>query len=113
MSYPVFLATRAVFGGLLVVAFAVLGEVVKPKRFAGLFGAAPSVALANLALVVAVQGTAKAAVESRGMIGGAVAMIAACSAGVVAVRRLHALKGAGVMAMTWLAVAAVIRALVY
>jgi hypothetical protein len=39
---------RAVSGGILVSAFAVLGDVLKPKRFAGLFAAAPSVALATL-----------------------------------------------------------------
>jgi hypothetical protein len=33
-------------GGALVVAFALLSETLKPKRFAGLFSAAPAVALA-------------------------------------------------------------------
>ncbi|MCU4186417.1 hypothetical protein K6U06_18765 [Acidiferrimicrobium sp. IK] len=113
MSTPLFLASRALLGGLLVVVFALIGEVVKPKRFAGLFGAAPSVALANLALVVAVEGTAKAAVESRAMIAGALALVVACSVGVVAVRRWHALKGTGVMATAWLAVAAVARVVAY
>jgi hypothetical protein len=105
MNLAAYLALRALFGGLLVVVFSVIGEVVKPKRFAGVFGAAPSVALANLALVVAVEGTLKARAETRAMIGGGVAMTVACMVGVVAVRRLHALKGAGVIALTWLLVA--------
>jgi hypothetical protein len=113
MDLPAFLATRALLGGLLVVIFALVGEVVKPKRFAGIFGAAPSVALANLALVVAVEGTTKASVEAKAMIGGGVAMVIACIVGVVAVRRLHALKGAGVMTAAWLVVAGVAATLVY
>ena len=113
MNLPLFLATRALFGGTLVVVFALIGEVVKPKRFAGLFGAAPSVAIANLALVVAVEGTGKAAVESGAMIAGGVAMVLACAVGVVTVGRLRALKGTGVMALTWLVVAAIARVLVY
>lgn len=113
MNLILFLAIRAVLGGLLVVIFALVGEVVKPKGFAGIFGAAPSVALANLALVVAIQGTAKAVIESRAMIGGGVAMVAACTVGVSAVRRFRALAGSGIMALVWLAVAAAARMLVY
>jgi hypothetical protein len=107
------LAARAVLAGLLVVFFSLVGEVVKPKRFAGVFGAAPSVALGNLALVVAVEGTATAAIESRAMIAGGVAMMVACAVGVVAVRRLRALRGAVVIAAAWIAVAAAAVGLVY
>ncbi len=113
MNLPMFLATRAVVGGLLVIVFSLVGEVVRPKRFAGVFGAAPSVALANLALVVAVQGTPKASLESKAMIGGGVAMVVACAVGVVAVRRFHALKGAGVMTAAWLVVAGFAASVVY
>ena len=34
---------RFIVGGLVVSLFAVIGDVLKPKSFAGLFGAAPSV----------------------------------------------------------------------
>jgi hypothetical protein len=37
------LLIRFFFGGAVVSAFATLGDVVKPKSFAGLFSAAPSV----------------------------------------------------------------------
>ena len=37
---------RFVIGGVVVSVFALIGDVIKPKSFAGLFGAAPSVALA-------------------------------------------------------------------
>ena len=44
---------RFLIGGAVVSAFALLGDLFKPKSFAGLFGAAPSVALATLGLTVA------------------------------------------------------------
>jgi hypothetical protein len=43
---------RFIVGGLLVSLFAIIGDVVRPKSFAGLFGAAPSVALATLGIVL-------------------------------------------------------------
>jgi Protein of unknown function (DUF3147) len=49
---------RFVVGGLVVSAFAIIGDLLKPKSFAGLFGAAPSVALATLSLTVAKEGRA-------------------------------------------------------
>lgn len=69
------LLLRFVLGGLLVSAFAIIGDVLKPKRFAGLFGAAPSVALATLLLTVSSQGKTYAAVEARSMIAGAIAFV--------------------------------------
>lgn len=64
---------RALIGGLVVSVFALLGDVFKPKRFAGLFGAAPSVALASLGLTIAAKGQSYAALEARSMVGGAIA----------------------------------------
>jgi uncharacterized membrane protein (GlpM family) len=48
---------RFVLGGLVVLLFAVLGDLLRPKSFAGLFGAAPSVALATLGIAVAEHGS--------------------------------------------------------
>jgi hypothetical protein len=48
---------------------------VKPKSFAGLFSAAPSVALATIAMTVVQHGKTYAAVEARSMILGAVAFL--------------------------------------
>jgi hypothetical protein len=70
------LLIRFLVGGLFVSAFAVVGTILKPKSFAGLFGAAPSVALATLALTIATDGKSYAAVEARSMLGGAAAFIA-------------------------------------
>jgi len=64
---------RFVVGGLAVSLFAVLGDMLKPKSFAGLFGAAPSVALASLGLAVAQHGKTYAAQEARSMVLGAIA----------------------------------------
>ncbi len=64
---------RAVIGGVVVSAFALLGDVFQPKRFAGLFGAAPSVALASLGLAIATNGKLYAALEARSMAAGAIA----------------------------------------
>ena len=64
---------RFFVGGLVVSAFALIGDLLKPKSFAGLFGAAPSVALATLGLTVAKEGASYAATEARSMIAGSIA----------------------------------------
>lgn len=64
---------RFFIGGIVISIFAVLGDVLKPKSFAGIFGAAPSVALATLSLSVVSSGRAYAATEARSMIAGAIA----------------------------------------
>src|ERR1700680_3252604 len=61
---------RFVIGGTVVSAFAALGDVLKPKSFAGLFGGAPSIALATLGLTIAANGKMYAATEARSMIAG-------------------------------------------
>jgi len=66
---------RFIAGGIIISLFATLGDVLKPKGFAGLFGAAPSVALATLGLTVVTQGKEFAAIESRSMIVGAGAFV--------------------------------------
>jgi hypothetical protein len=70
---------RFLIGGLVVSAFAVVGDLLKPKSFAGLFGAAPSVALATLGLTVASEGAYYAATEARSMMAGAIAFFAYAS----------------------------------
>jgi hypothetical protein len=66
---------RFVIGGLIVSFFAVLGEIFRPKSFAGLFGAAPSIALATIGITIASHGKAYAALEARSMILGACAFL--------------------------------------
>ena len=67
---------RFLVGGIVVALFSALGDILRPKSFAGLFGAAPSVALATLGLTIASNGTEYAALKARSMIGGAVALFA-------------------------------------
>lgn len=64
---------RFIIGGVIVSAFAIIGDALKPKSFAGLFGAAPSVALATLTLTVMADGSSYAAIEGRSMMAGAIA----------------------------------------
>ena len=64
---------RFIVGGAIVSVFAIIGDVLKPKSFAGLFGAAPSVALATLAMTIVSDGRTYAALEGRSMIAGAIA----------------------------------------
>jgi hypothetical protein len=66
---------RFLIGGIIVSFFAVLGEMFRPKSFAGLFGAAPSIALATIGITIAHHSKAYAAVEARSMIFGAIAFL--------------------------------------
>jgi hypothetical protein len=71
---------RFLIGGVAVSAFAVLGDILRPKSFAGLFGAAPSIAICTLALAFARQGQHYAASEARSMVIGATALCLYCIA---------------------------------
>jgi hypothetical protein len=62
---------RFLIGGFVVSAFAIIGSLFKPTSFGGLFGAAPSVALATLALTISQDGRSFAADECRSMMAGA------------------------------------------
>ncbi len=64
---------RFLLGGTVVSAFAMLGDILRPKSFAGLFGAAPSVALAALGIAIYQHGGDYAALQSRSMMAGAIA----------------------------------------
>jgi hypothetical protein len=65
---------RFLAGGIVVCAFATLGDILRPKSFAGLFGAAPSIALATLLITLSQKGAPFAAIEGRSMIVGAFAL---------------------------------------
>ena len=62
---------RFISGGIVVLAVASLADVLRPKSFAGLFGAAPSVALATLTLAFNEHGADYVAIEARSMAVGA------------------------------------------
>lgn len=96
-------AIRFVAGGLVVSAFAVLGDMLRPKSFAGLFGAAPSVALATLALTFWNEGAPYVASEARAMVCGAIALALYCFVVCQLLMRVHwsALTSTTVAAVVW------------
>jgi hypothetical protein len=65
---------RFIVGGIAVSAFAAFGDAWRPKSFAGLFGAAPSIALATTLITLSQKGVPFTAVEGRSMIVGAFAL---------------------------------------
>lgn len=66
---------RFLVGGVVVSFFAILGDVLNPKSFAGLFSAAPSVALATISLTIHKNGKLYAAQEAKTMLLGAAAFL--------------------------------------
>ena len=69
------LLIRFLIGGTAVSLFAMIADAIRPKSFAGIFGAAPSVALATLVLTARSEGLSYAATEARSMVIGAAAFV--------------------------------------
>jgi hypothetical protein len=87
-------------GGFVVSTFAVLGDLLKPKSFAGLFGAAPSIALATITLTVFKDGKIYAAIEARSMVFGAISFfLYACAVSWMLLRKNMSAKMASLLAM--------------
>jgi hypothetical protein len=101
------LALKAVAGGLLVLAFAALAQMIAPKRFAGILSAAPSVALGSLLVTFAVKGAGDVALSAGGMQVGAVAFTGYCLAAVPLVKAWGAWRGSAAALGVWAAIAAV------
>lgn len=91
----------------MVSVFSLISDLLKPKTFAGLFGAAPSVALATLVLTVMKEGKEYAAIEGRSMILGGIALFAySLSLSHILLRfRLSALPAAVFLLIFWMSVA--------
>ena len=83
-------------------------DVLKPKAFAGLFSAAPSVAIASLALTAMLMSSDKASQSALTMIAGAVGMIAFCAVAGLLEKKVGAIVGAGVAWLSWVVVAALV-----
>ncbi len=105
MEEVVQLLAKTVAGGGLVVAFALLGEAARPKRFSGLFSAAPAVAVASLIVMDVAKGTHDARSASAGMIAGSLGMVACCLIAVRVVPKLHVVPASALVWATWLVVA--------
>jgi hypothetical protein len=105
-----YLLIRFVLGGLIVSGFAVVSEMFKPKTFAGLFGAAPSVGLATLALTFHKDGSATVSTEAWWMLSAIGALIAYSTLCVVVCRRrsIPVWLGAAVSWVGWFVVAGIV-----
>jgi uncharacterized membrane protein (GlpM family) len=102
------LALKGLAGGSLVTAFALLSQGLSPKRFAGLFSAAPAVAIAGLAIVLLDKGAHDAHENAIGMLAGSAGMIAYATAAVPLLRSMRASRAATTALVAWLAVAALV-----
>jgi len=98
---------RFLVGGTLVSTFALIGDLFKPKSFAGLFGAAPSIALATLGLAIFHQGPAYAAIEAHSMIAGAAAFFpyACCASWLMMRLKVRGLAASSGSIIVWVVVA--------
>jgi hypothetical protein len=101
------LIVRFFIGGLVISLFSLISDLLKPKTFAGLFGAAPSIALATLALTIMRDGKQYAAIEGRSMILGAIALLVyAATVSYILLRfRRAALPVAMFLLLLWIGVA--------
>lgn len=98
------IALRVMIGGVVVSAFAALADALMPKSFAGLFGAAPSVALATVALTAHQRGAVYASIEARSMILGAIAffLYASVASRLMIRRKWPALPVSSIALLLWL-----------
>lgn len=94
---------RFLAGGIIVSLFAVIGDMLRPRNFAGLFGAAPTVGLATLGLAFATQGAQTVATEGRSMLLGAAALgVYSLLTGYLLVKfNWHSLPAALVSLLAW------------
>ena len=108
MKEIVLLAIRVVAGGALVVAFAMVSDMLKPRMFSGLFGAAPSVATASLLVGGLAMGPDKDTKYATGMIAGAVGLVVYAMVAALAVKHLGSVVGSIVAWVAWIVPAAAI-----
>ncbi len=94
-------ALKALAGGVFVLAFAALAQTLSPKRFAGVFSAAPSVALGSLLVTLAFSGVTDVAVSGRGMAVGALAFTVYCLSAVPLTRRFGTWRGSCAALIAW------------
>ncbi len=95
-------------GGGLVTAFALLSQALSPKRFAGLFSAAPAVAIAGLTIVLLDKGSHVAHESATGMLAGGAGMVAYAMVAVPLLRRMRASYAAAAALGAWSVVAAIV-----
>lgn len=89
----------------MVTAFAVVGHLLRPKWFAGLFGAAPSVAVASLAVTVVDRGHHDAALAAYAMLFGVAGFVAFSACVRTLLTRANALAASSLSCVIWVLVA--------
>jgi hypothetical protein len=94
---------RFLIGGAVVSAFAALAELFEPKTFAGLFGAAPSVAIATLSLTYVGLGPSATGTSARWMVVGTAALFVygSCCVWVCRRQRIPVWLGAVASWLVW------------
>jgi uncharacterized membrane protein (GlpM family) len=94
---------RLVIGGTVVSIFSLMGSLFKPKSFGGLFGAAPSIALATLGLAITAKGSSYVATEAKSMVAGAIAFFIYASSVKILLGRyaLSALSATSMLILIW------------
>jgi uncharacterized membrane protein (GlpM family) len=102
------IGAKTLLGGVLVLVFAALSTTLKPKRLAGILAAAPSVAIAGLAVGAAAKGPADQAASARTMVAGAIALVVYAAVAIGALKRFGALRGALVSFAAWVVAALVL-----
>jgi hypothetical protein len=95
------IAIKGLAGGALVVLFALMGEVVRPRSLAGITSGAPSVAAAGLLVTVLTTGAISAWNQSLAMIAGAVGLVVWCLVATEAMKRFGGLKGSVAATTVW------------
>ncbi len=107
------LALRFLIGGLVVSIFSILGDVLKPRSFSGVFAGAPTIALATVCLTFHSKGAPYTAVEGRSMMAGAIAFFVYASVVSFLLMRFKpsALKCAAMAMPVWCLVAFALWAL--
>ena len=113
MREALLIAVRAVVGGAFVVAFSLLGEMLRPKSFAGIFAAAPSIALGSLLIIGLSEGPTKLYAAALGMLLGAIVLAFSLLVGIDSVKRFRARTGSLMIIGTWLAGASALYAVAF
>lgn len=96
---------KALAGGSLVVLFALLGSALRPKWLAGLFSAAPSIAIASLVVTVFDKGDLAASSQAVGMIFGAAGFVVFAALVRPLMARVHAALASAIASLAWIGVA--------
>jgi len=105
---------RFLIGGMVVSLFTLLGDILRPKTFAGILSASPSVALGTLSLAMIEHGTGYVAIEAKSMMAGALALfIYSCLVSRLMLRhKWHSLAVSTSFIIVWLGVAFGLRILI-